>query len=333
MIFRRGRRREQDDYAEYDDEHTDAHGVESDDQPWDDEDAIQLGDERFESDHRRTKLSSTLGCLIPLALLAVIAAGGYYGYQKVQDAIGANSCKVRDAKFDYQWSPEQMANAATISMVGTDLMKLPTRASQIANATAIQESKLRNLRSGDRDSLGLFQQRPSMGWGKADDILDPVYASRAFYQALVKVDQWQTRPLTQVAQEVQRSGYPEAYADHETQGRVLATAFDGSEAEAVGCRLDDPNEAGSPAQVVSKLRAQSGIAGRAEGKDVVVPAASTAKAWGVAHWAVSHAAYEQVVSVTVGDRSWTRDSGRSGWTWAAADTPTGSPTTVRIRVN
>ena len=92
------------------------------------------------------------------------------------------------------------------------------RAATIAIATAIQESKLRNLDYGDRDSLGLFQQRPSQGWGTEEQILDPVYATNRFYDALVKVKGYESMEITKVAQEVQRSAYPEAYADHEPEG-------------------------------------------------------------------------------------------------------------------
>ncbi|MBN1174954.1 MAG: C40 family peptidase [Micromonosporaceae bacterium] len=89
---------------------------------------------------------------------------------------------------------------------------LPVRAAVIAIATALQESTLRNLTYGDRDSLGLFQQRPSQGWGTPEQILDPVHASNSFYDHLVKVPHWDTIPLAQAAQAVQRSAFPSAYA-------------------------------------------------------------------------------------------------------------------------
>lgn len=318
-----GRRKRQDESADlYDEDFADDN--------WDDDDAIELGGHTFASDRRRRPWTTFLGCLLPLGLVGLIAGGGYYGYQRLTDSLGSNTCKVRDDRFDYQWTPEQVANAGTISLVGNHRFKLPTRASQIANATAIQESKLRNLRGGDRDSLGLFQQRPSMGWGTADEILDPVYASTRFYRALVKVDAWQTRPLTEVAQDVQKSGFPDAYADHETQGRVLATAFDGSFPGAVGCRLDDPTGAGSAAEVVAKLRNQSDLTATAGDKRVVFRGATSAQAWGVAHWAVGHAQSENITAVTVGDRTWTRQKGKDGWQWSTADRPTGSPNLVRI---
>ena len=123
-------------------------------------------------------------------------------------------------------STEQAENAALIAAVAVQ-RGLPARAASIALATAYQESKLRNLDHGDRDSLGLFQQRPSQGWGTPEQILDPYYATNAFYDALVKVDGYETMRITEAAQEVQRSGFPEAYADHEADARALASALTG----------------------------------------------------------------------------------------------------------
>lgn len=107
----------------------------------------------------------------------------------------------------------QVDNAAIIAQVGVD-MQMPRRAVVVALATAMQESGLRNLDYGDRDSLGLFQQRPSQGWGTARQVRDPEYASRKFYQALRNVDGWQRMRVTEAAQAVQRSAYPEAYQKH-----------------------------------------------------------------------------------------------------------------------
>lgn len=86
---------------------------------------------------------------------------------------------------------------------------------QIALMTAMQESSLRNLNYGDRDSLGLFQQRPSQGWGTRAQVTDPSYASRKFYEALLRDGSRNSRSLTQAAQRVQRSAFPNAYAKHE----------------------------------------------------------------------------------------------------------------------
>lgn len=104
-------------------------------------------------------------------------------------------------------------------------MKVPARGQIVALATALQESGLRNLDYGDRDSLGLFQQRPSQGWGTATEIRDPVHASTKFYEALLKVSGWQSMTVTQAAQAVQKSGYPEAYAKWEPLVTALQKAI------------------------------------------------------------------------------------------------------------
>ncbi|MFP8887605.1 C40 family peptidase [Streptomyces mangrovi] len=119
---------------------------------------------------------------------------------------------------------EQIPHARTIVVTGADL-RIPRRGQIIALATAIQESRLRNLDYGDRDSLGLFQQRPSQGWGTAEQIHDPVYASERFYTALVRVSGWQQMTVTQAAQAVQKSGYPDAYAQWEPLATALQTAI------------------------------------------------------------------------------------------------------------
>ena len=89
---------------------------------------------------------------------------------------------------------------------------LPPRAVTIALATAIQESKLRNITYGDRDSVGLFQQRPSQGWGNREQILDPAYAANRFYDALVRIEGYEDMRITEIAQRVQRSAEPKASA-------------------------------------------------------------------------------------------------------------------------
>ncbi|MCL7493786.1 C40 family peptidase [Streptomyces sp. MCA2] len=115
----------------------------------------------------------------------------------------------------------QIPNAQTIITTGISL-NVPARGQVVALATAMQESRLRNLGSGDRDSVGLFQQRPSQGWGTAQQLHDPVYATTRFYKALEKVHGWQQLTVAQAAQRVQKSGFPHAYARWES----LATALD-----------------------------------------------------------------------------------------------------------
>jgi len=109
----------------------------------------------------------------------------------------------------------------------------------IALATALQESKLRNLPSGDRDSIGLFQQRPSQGWGTEEQIMDPYYSANKFFDALVLVDGYEEMRITEAAQEVQRSAFPEAYEDHAEGARALASALTGFSPRAhLSCVVD-----------------------------------------------------------------------------------------------
>ncbi|WP_156250799.1 M23 family metallopeptidase [Pseudactinotalea terrae] len=121
---------------------------------------------------------------------------------------------------------EQWDNARVIVQVGQD-RQLPEYAYVVAIATAMQESGLRNIDYGDRDSVGLFQQRTSQGWGTVDQIMDPVYSSGKFYDVLVTVTGWEQMPVTVAAQKVQRSGFPDAYAKHETKARQIVSAITG----------------------------------------------------------------------------------------------------------
>ncbi|MFI6392213.1 C40 family peptidase [Nonomuraea sp. NPDC050540] len=122
---------------------------------------------------------------------------------------------------------EQQTHAALIVQIAME-RGLPARAAVIAVATAMQESKLRNLTYGHLDSLGLFQQRPSQGWGTREQVLDPRYATGTFYDRLVKVKRWERLPLTQAAQAVQLSGYPDAYAQWESLAQRVVDALAGT---------------------------------------------------------------------------------------------------------
>jgi hypothetical protein len=125
------------------------------------------------------------------------------------------------------YGPDEIANAATIVAVGKN-MNVPERGWVVAVATAMQESGLRNLRHGDRDSLGLFQQRPSMGWGTPVQVRDPVYSATQFYRRLLAVRGWQRMSVTDAAQAVQRSQFPNAYARHEKTARAIVGIVQGS---------------------------------------------------------------------------------------------------------
>jgi cell wall-associated NlpC family hydrolase len=128
------------------------------------------------------------------------------------------------------YGPEQMSNAATIVAVGKQ-MNVPEKGWVVAIAAALQESELVNVGHGDRDSLGLFQERPSQGWGSPAQIMDPTYSTTKFYQHLLAVAGWQQLTVNDAAQAVERSGFPDAYAQHEQAARDIVNAVHG-----VGCR-------------------------------------------------------------------------------------------------
>ncbi|TQF02002.1 NlpC/P60 family protein [Kitasatospora acidiphila] len=139
----------------------------------------------------------------------------------------------------------QVPNAKTIVTTGV-AMRVPARGQIAALATALQESGLQNLTYGDRDSLGLFQQRPSQGWGTAEQILDPVHASTEFYSALLQVSGWQSMTVTQAAQAVQRSAFPDAYAKWEPLATALQGAIVPLLAPTAGNSSPSPAPSGSP---------------------------------------------------------------------------------------
>ncbi|MCF7552579.1 C40 family peptidase [Pseudonocardia sp. WMMC193] len=125
------------------------------------------------------------------------------------------------------WTPDQRANAHEIVATG-DRVGAPERAKWIALATAMQESTLVNLPGGDRDSVGLFQQRPSQGWGTPEQLRTPDYAAGRFYERLLAIPGWETMPLTEAAQAVQRSAFPEAYAKWEQPAADLLAETGGT---------------------------------------------------------------------------------------------------------
>jgi peptidoglycan DL-endopeptidase CwlO len=148
-----------------------------------------------------------------------------------------------------QLSAEQRGNASTIIGVAKG-MGLPPRAWLIGLATAMQESGLRNLGYGDRDSLGLFQQRPSQGWGSPAQVSTPTYAATAFFQHLQAVPGWDKLPVTVAAQTVQRSAFPDAYARWAGLAAKLVLALAG---------VSDPSGCGSGGVTLAPGRVSSAV--------------------------------------------------------------------------
>ena len=224
------------------------------------------------------------------------------------------ACTVR-ADGEVTLDSTQMANAATITAVGIR-RKMPERAVVVALATALQESKLENIEHGDRDSLGLFQQRPSQGWGTPEEIRDPRYAAGKFYAALKRVKGWKDMRVTDAAQKVQRSAYPEAYEKWADESAVLARALTGRATGAVECSVDgEPpvRGAAAAAALADSLRLDWGkglgrTAAQAAGLTVAVTDAGAG--WRYAHWLVSHARDTGLERVRFADLEWQAPTGK-----------------------
>jgi hypothetical protein len=191
---------------------------------------------------------------------------------------------------------------------------LPPRAASIALATAYQETGIRNLNYGDLDSVGLFQQRPSAGWGTKQQVMNPYYATGKFYDALVKIKGWETADINDVAQQVQRSGYPEAYRDHEADARVLASALTGQSPTGLSC-LDRSGTPGDVKALRSALQRTFGnVDDFAKGSVITIRARSEKRAWAYAHYAVANAKFYGVTTVKVGNQLWvTQDLNLPDW--------------------
>jgi hypothetical protein len=178
--------------------------------------------------------------LVALVIVVLLGAAGLLGLALWTGAgplADPPGCTATVEGLEVSLSTEQAENAALIAAIGVR-RGLPARAVSIALATAYQESKITNLETGDRDSLGIFQQRPSQGWGTQSQILDPYYSINAFYDALVRIDGYQDMRITVAAQRVQRSGFPEAYQDHAAASRALASALTGYSPSTFSCVVD-----------------------------------------------------------------------------------------------
>ncbi|MFC7595191.1 hypothetical protein ACFQU3_07750 [Terrabacter sp. GCM10028922] len=260
------------------------------------------------------------GAVTLLVVSALLVAGVWFGGRFLYSSVVNPRCTITASGVTETFDPDQTANAALISALSVK-RKMPPRAATIALTTAFQESKIRNLRYGDRDSLGLFQQRPSQGWGTEKQILDPVYATNKFYDALERYKGYETADITKIAQRVQKSGYPEAYRDHEGQGRVLASTLTGHSPAGLTCRLDDATSSAPPARIASDLAEQMGVtSARAGDGFLTVSAADATTAWAVAHWSVARAELYGATTVSIGERSWDRGTGDEGWSDGTAGT-------------
>ena len=276
------------------------------------------------------------------AVLVIVDRGG------VPTLLDSSGCTAEVDGHTVDIDLEQAENAALIAVISIE-RGMPARAASIALATAFQESKLYNIDFGDRDSVGLFQQRPSQGWGSVKQLTDPAFATNAFYDALAKVDGYREMEITEAAQAVQRSAYPEAYADHEEDGRALASALTGNSPRGMWCdvpgdadeasdTLDDSGLVRRASVVRQELEAVFGplslggfepggiSTGHMEGSahyegraiDVFVrpiTAENKQRGWAMATWLVANADRLDVNTIIFDDRIWHAGSrSDDGWT-------------------
>ena len=256
------------------------------------------------------------GVLVAIGAVVTLVAIGVHSLMAKIQLPSAQTSRCELVGSPYALSTEQAANAATIAAVATT-RRLPPRAATVALATALQESKLVNVEYGDRDSVGLFQQRPSQGWGAPSQILDPRYSAGRFFDALVKVPGWERKRITDAAQAVQQSAHPDAYQRWEDQALVLTKAFLGAEPALVSCAFPEPEVAATPAKVLQLLGRELpgtplGVSGRAGEVRPRVP-------WATVGWLVAHADRLGIDAVQHDGRRWTREDGWRVEQAAAAD--------------
>jgi hypothetical protein len=268
-------------------------------------------------------------------LLLVLAVAVYAIYHVAPSSAPAPpppGCQAGSGVQAITLDTDQAAIAATIAGVAAR-RHLPRRAVTIALAAALQESKLHNLPYGDRDSVGIFQQRPSEGWGPAADLENPIYATTKFFAALTHVHGYATMPVYDAAQAVQHSADGSAYAQWTQLAGQLAGYFTGQSPHGVSCWFT-PAATANLAGAVQQVAQTFGPSGR---RAVVVKVTLTrsgkkgtessavlhvrqASAWTVANWLVADAQDYGLRQVRYAGYVWKAANGSMGW--QRASTPT-----------
>jgi hypothetical protein len=272
--------------------------------------------------------------LIVLTVIALLLGGAAYAaytaYQRyVIKLLTVPGCQAGTGVNAMQLDFGQAADAATIAGVAVR-ERLPQRALTIAYATAMQESKLENLSYGDLDSVGIFQQRPSQGWGSAAQLQDPAYAAGAFFRALVRVPGWQQLPVYQAAQAVQRSADGSAYQQYASSGAALASYYI-AKPHAVTCWYSPADQAAS--QGVSARQNLSGaikpmtetfgapggsgaltrVSRARSGGREVLRVTTDRNGWAVANWLVTNASSYGITRVSYAGYQWKASLTETSW--------------------
>jgi hypothetical protein len=266
---------------------------------------------------------------VSLVIALTVVLGLYLAFQRVTPLLKGSACEVQGGKEvtgDGQvitLAPAQAGIAATIAGVA-QREALPSRAVTVAYAAALQESKLQNLTYGDRDSVGIFQQRPSQGWGKPKQIENPVYATSRFFGALTKIPGYQRLPVYQAAQAVQHSADGTAYQQYQLLAAHMARAFTGQVPHAVSCWYSqkisgkaqlDAAELGLTQTFGAHVARVTADARRS------VRVGSPRDGWAVAAWLVSHAPQYRIDEVQYAGYRWSAANSTRGWARSVSPTP------------
>jgi hypothetical protein len=255
--------------------------------------------------------------LLTLLTVAALVIGGVYGvralWHTATSTFASDDCSIDG----YDLDPEQASVAATmVGAVAKYAPPLPERASVLVLAAGLQESKLHNLKpgQGDRDSVGVLQQRPSQGWGggNATVLNDVGEATKEFLDAMVKLPRWRTRPLAEVVQDVQISADGSAYARHEPEARAIARAMDGNDPAGISCGFEAPTKVASTTRVAQLVSADLPINAPVASLDAVHVRGAH---WQTAAWFVAWAYELGIEQVAYAGHTWTRSD---GWTTSAA---------------
>jgi hypothetical protein len=257
--------------------------------------------------------------LVILAAVVALGAGVYVAVRHAPSILGETGCTAGTGRAAVALDTQQAQIAATIAGVA-HRRGMPPRALTVAYATAMQETHLHDPGYGDLDSVGVFQQRPSQGWGPASKLIDPVYASTRFFRALAGIHGYQRMPVYKAAQAVQHSADGYAYKQYQVLAAHLTTAFTGSSPRAVWCW--PAGHATATAKLVPARRAivkafgplpasRSGSAGDAA--SLLVQAPQPGLGWAVAAWLVTHAGKYRLHDVRYAGFRWPAPAGHTGW--------------------
>jgi hypothetical protein len=271
------------------------------------------------------RINARRAAAVTLVLAVLLVIGGYAAYRALQRVTATPppppGCQAGTGQLAVALDPGQASIAATIAGVATR-RKLPRQAVTIALATAMQESDLENLDYGDRDSVGVFQQRPSEGWGTTADLEDPVYATTKFYAALVQIPRYTKIPIDVAAQDVQRSADGSAYSQFDYTAGLLSGDLTGQPAHSVTCWYIP---AATPAASPDLKQAEQGLKQTfgPEGRKATLVRITTGRSakievrrgqgWTVASWLVTHAEEYQISEVRYAGYEWKAADGSMGW--------------------